>query len=150
MFLSYLGLSLTSCPDKWYSFDDYCYFKHDSFPTNNGTSWNDSRSACRNLEADLISITSQAEHQFIMNHIANNQHYWVGYTDEGQEGKWIWSDNTSSKFTKWRTMSNEPNNLGGNENCAVVLRDCQENGEWIDVSCAKKYAYICKQQKGMI
>ena len=144
----HLGLPLSYCSDKWHSFDDYCYFKHDVFPANSGTSWNESRSACLSLGADLSSVTSQAEHQFMMDHFMNNQYYWIGYTDQEHEGKWIWSDGSSAKFTKWRKSTYEPNNKG-NEDCACAQKKCPWNGDWNDAPCADKFGYICKRRKGI-
>ena len=110
-------------------------------------SWNDSRLACQSYGGDLVSIKDQAEQTFLVNRFTlsqRRQYYWIGLTDEGHEGDWDWSDNSSSNFTNWRTSAGEPNNRGGNENCAEMIYD----GLWNDNNCARKFAFICKIREG--
>ena len=66
---------------------------------------------------------------------------WIGLTDEGHEGKWTYvGTNTSAWYTNWRRT--QPNNLGGVENCAVLLIP---TGFWNDKRCFQKSPYICQR-----
>jgi hypothetical protein len=63
---------------------------------------------------------------------------YIGFTDVGHEGDFVWMDGTPNNFQAWRY--GEPNNSGGNENCAEL----QSNGGWNDVNCGTaEVAYFC-------
>ena len=52
-----------------------------------------------------------------------------------QEGQWVWeSSKRPLTFTNW--LSGEPNNAGGNENCADV--DFSNNHQWVDIQCERR------------
>ena len=147
LLILFIGLVLSACPTGWDSFNGYCYYKHDVTPILSGMSWNDSRLACQSYGGDLVSITSQAEQTFLVNHYTpgqRRQFYWIGFTDQAREGNWKWSDGSSASYTNWRTASGEPNNWGGNENCAETTND----GKWNDNNCERKFAFICKKREG--
>lgn len=64
---------------------------------NTGSTWHDARVACEEKGGHLAIITSQDEEDFIENLIGDNKsgdiyHYWLGATDEQQEGAWTWLD----------------------------------------------------------
>ena len=58
MYISYI---LDECAEDWTSYDDYCYRY---FPT--GKTWKDARKHCLELEADLVSIHSDEETDFML------------------------------------------------------------------------------------
>ena len=66
---------------------------------------------------------------------------YIGATDEGQEGNWVWLDGSQFQFRNWKR--GEPNNvhqLDMDENCAVL----KIGGFWNDVICNRHIAgYIC-------
>ncbi|MDC0710701.1 CotH kinase family protein [Stigmatella sp. ncwal1] len=63
--------------------------------------------------------------------------WWVGLSDEAEEGTFAWSDKTSINFTLWATS--EPNNQN-NEDCVQLYG---EAGTWNDVTCAGTASYVC-------
>lgn len=69
----------------------------------------------------------------------------IGYTDEAEEGNWQWVDGSSSTYTNWDSISNEPNNYGGNENCAIMWNRHNDNGNWNDEKCfVIRIPFFCK------
>ena len=64
----------------------------------------------------------------------------TGHTDIKVEGEWV-LHNTSDKMSWQNWNSGEPNNLGGNEDCAVMIQDTLKIN---DDSCHKPFVSICK------
>jgi len=69
--------------------------------------------------------------------ISKNQDIWIGFTDETDEGTFVWSDGTEVDYTNW--SGGEPNNWSGDEDCTVV----RSNGSWNDLSCTRQAAFVC-------
>ncbi|XP_058636711.1 C-type lectin LmsL-like [Onychostoma macrolepis] len=103
-------------------------------------SWRDALNYCRLFHTDLATIENQAENtklkQLLLN--SNVESAFMGlYRDS-----WKWSDQSSSVFTAWGTQ--EPNNGGGGEYCALL--DLLYN-LWNDVSCSMKLKFLCGTAK---
>ncbi len=55
--------------------------------------WSEASSKCRSIGGDLVSIGDKEEQEFIQtNVIPEKDHYWIGFTDEDNEGVWQWTD----------------------------------------------------------
>ena len=67
----------------------------------------------------MLLYHSFEENQFVSNLIPGEQ-FWIGYTDELQEGEFSWVDNMENNFTNWAPT--EPSNSGptGNEDYALI------------------------------
>ncbi|XP_043935054.1 CD209 antigen-like protein E [Protopterus annectens] len=64
------------------------------FFSNQTLNWSDSRNACLSMMADLVVINNEAEQIFLKNSssISNGGAFWIGFTDQKEEGKWCWVD----------------------------------------------------------
>ncbi|KAI9539793.1 hypothetical protein NQZ68_001725 [Dissostichus eleginoides] len=80
-----------SCPMFWYSFNNRCY-KYIATDMD----WADAELHCLSEGANLVSIHSKAEHEFVRSLIKNfdpaEGYTWIGLSDVHKEGKWMWSD----------------------------------------------------------
>ena len=65
--------------------------------------------------------------------------YWVGASDSEVEGQWRWVDASSVTADVW--SSGEPNNGGGNEDCATVYSNSKKMN---DARCSRQFGYICQ------
>ena len=112
-------------------------------------SWADASASAAALGGYLVTITSQAENDFITNnvvagHLASGFNAaFIGASDAGHEGVWQWATGPEQNTTFWNGAANgtsangqyahwssgEPNNAGGAENYAVMGSD----GAWVDV-----------------
>lgn len=98
--------------------------------------WESAQTECENLNANLVTIRSQAVQDEI-NSLTSAQ-IWLGFKrDSSNEFKWISGDNVD--FTNWG--SNQPDNAGDVENCVEKNQEHQ----WNDISCNNgNNEYICE------
>ncbi|XP_032223331.2 SCO-spondin isoform X3 [Nematostella vectensis] len=132
-----------ACDNGWITQEgsSFCYLS-----SKTRTTWQDSKLQCNAMNADLVTIDSQREQNFVRT-VARGSFVWLGFTDLRTEGRWIWESShveTPNSFTNW--ARGEPSNGGGRkaENCAVM----KPNGEWNDYPCSGyQLNYICKKKK---
>ena len=67
----------------------------------------------------------------------NLSHIWIGGNDKDEEGTWKWADGNPFEFTFWG--SEEPNSLGGNEDCMVHgWKSSRYENMWNDLPCTTR------------
>ncbi|XP_034561087.1 lactose-binding lectin l-2-like [Notolabrus celidotus] len=125
------------CPMFWYNFNGRCYKYISTHMT-----WADAELHCLSQGANLVSIHSQAENDFVKTLIKNFDHAqgwtWIGLSDIHKEGRWMWSDGCLARFFFWG--AGEPNNLG-NEDCVHTSH------RWNDCACSSRYPSVCASRK---
>lgn len=87
------------------------------------------------LGANLVSIQSGAENACILSSLnAMNQTgvIWIGFSDEVQEGTFVWYDQSPITYTNW--APGEPNQ-SGNEDCVQIYPTGANPGTWNDLPC---------------
>ncbi|XP_021560849.1 CD209 antigen-like protein E isoform X1 [Neomonachus schauinslandi] len=121
------------CPWKWELFQGSCYF----FSQTQNV-WKDAISACQNLRAQLVIISSTEEQKFLKSwNTRNNQRTWIGLSDHHNEGSWKWVDNSPLQLSFWK--EGEPNNHG-DEDCVELYSD-----GWNDNRCSVENFWTCKK-----
>ncbi|KAJ8040179.1 Perlucin [Holothuria leucospilota] len=70
------------------------------------------------------------------------QRWWIGLTDKDSEGVWKWY-NVSTNYTNWG--DGQPSNNGGEENCVEINKDENDHVYWNDISCSRKFWFICEK-----
>ncbi|CAB1338813.1 unnamed protein product [Coregonus sp. 'balchen'] len=127
----------TACPPGWSSFNNRC-FKY--FATQ--LDWADAESYCVNQGANLVSVNSKGEFDFVKNLIHGfdpaESFTWIGLSDLHKEGRWMWSDGSKLVDTFWSPK--EPTNGDGMENC-VHTNNLKEK-LWNDVFCSRNNTWI--------
>ncbi|MBR0248167.1 MAG: putative Ig domain-containing protein, partial [Synergistaceae bacterium] len=94
----------------------------------------EARAFCEAQGGYLCTITSQEEQTAVYNFLKTNgytESYWLGGTDHGHEGKWIWVNGEEWSYSNWR--SGEPNNgLGRGQDYTAILMGSGWDGKWDD------------------
>merc|ERR1719470_140323 len=99
---------LGTCPDGWINADYLgCFFFDNSKPDRH-LNWLEAMDACDNLGGYLAEIQSEEQANFIASialveeSLTGVDSWWLGLTDMGHEGRWIWGHTISdSVFTNW-------------------------------------------------
>ncbi|XP_078374837.1 uncharacterized protein LOC144658301 [Oculina patagonica] len=121
--------------------------------------WSNAQARCRSLGAELVKIESAVENKFLKSTFfalsagSFGVTYWIGLSDQVEEGKWMWTDGSLlANYTNWG--NNNPNNYGGNQNCGhMSIGDFEIghhtfygfHGEWNDLECDFELGYICEK-----
>ncbi|VDH95787.1 C-type lectin domain family 10 member A [Mytilus galloprovincialis] len=132
------------CPDGWREYKNHCYFF-----SSEKKSWHEAEGKCRKMGGYLVKVTSSAENSWLVNTITSKkviqQNYWIGAADF-KETEWTWViDLSKLRYSNWN--SGQPNNAGGNEDCAHFYKPF--NYKWNDMPCNYTGGgYICESENG--
>ncbi|XP_006177629.1 CD209 antigen [Camelus dromedarius] len=135
--LTWMNATLASlchpCPWNWEVFQGNCYL----FSWTQ-SDWKSAVSACRNIKAQLVIVSSAEEQKFLKFwYVRNNKPTWIGLSDHHNEGSWRWLDNSSLQLSFWK--DGEPNNHG-DEDCVEL-----HNDGWNDGRCVTEHSWICEK-----
>ncbi len=98
-----------------------------------GVTWVNANAAATRAGWYLATVTSAAEHNFIVANIlsggstTDRSHYWIGGTDAELEGDFRWVNGDAWGYTNW--WAGEPNNLGNED---YVAYDYRNGWAWND------------------
>ncbi|MEM1322126.1 MAG: lectin-like protein [Bacteroidota bacterium] len=103
-------------------------FNNSKYFCSNGNdfTWRQARDLVAANGGHLAVINDAQENEYLRTRILNHD-AWIGYTDEANEGHFVWVTGDNPGYTNWR--SGEPNNNGGDEHYARLLKD---SGKWTD------------------
>ncbi len=124
----------------------YCYEEE--------LSWKDAQNACETMGGHLATITSEEESMFIIDLIQSGEKYayWLGGTDEKEEGVWKWITDEAWSYENW--ISGQPDNHSdvnkNTENYLAIERykkawnDVQNLGDPAGNNSLERTGYICE------
>jgi len=129
----------------------YCYY-------DDSLTWLEAKEACEGKGGYLATITASDENTFISNMIqsGNKYFYWIGGSDELQEGQWEWITEENWGFENWfpRQPDNHSDINGMTENYLAMERivkkwnDLQNSGDLAGDCALKNAGYICEWSGG--
>ncbi|XP_062291189.1 macrophage mannose receptor 1 [Scomber scombrus] len=131
------------CLPFWIPYGRHCYSVYNG---PQGFSWPDSRTICQSANADLASIHSRAEVEFIRSiNVTKRHNLWIGLTRDSSFG-WGWTDKTSLGFINWAqgepNLAFHPGDVA-EENCVEMYND----GRWNDNNCLQKRGFVCRHRQ---
>jgi hypothetical protein len=110
---------------------------HSYFLTPTPMSWHDAQAYAVSQGGNLVTIRSQAEHDWVHNTFRplriRDDNLWIGLTDEVVEGEWRWASGEAVTYTNW--FVGEPNNAPvspAGEDYAVLYEQISAAGQWND------------------
>ncbi|KAI7789584.1 ladderlectin-like isoform X1 [Triplophysa rosa] len=140
LFLVFSGENAAAedCKFGWTPFGVEC-FKF--FPE--AVDWVTAEKNCQSLDANLASVRSKAQNEFLLSLVPANTNVWIGGHDAEMEKQWLWTDGSPFDYTNW--CNTEPNNKDGSEHCLEL--NWTKNRCWNDGTCATLKGYICAQNR---
>jgi len=99
---------------------------------NNASSWTVAQTEAQSLGGNLVTINDAAEQQWLIDQFDVDTYYWIGLTDQDQEGTFQWISGEASAYRNWHM--NEPNSSTADEDfVAMNWFDSTTPGEWVDL-----------------
>lgn len=91
--------------------------------------WHDCEDVAVSEGAHLVTINSEEEQVWLNNTFGmSNWHAWIGFTDELEEGNWVWISGEPVTYTNW--LPGEPNNA---YECGEDYAHLGSGGQWNDL-----------------
>jgi hypothetical protein len=119
------------------TFERHCY-RFGEYET-----WPEARQTCLDLGMYLVTVTSQAEMNFLRqlrDEVAYDAYFWIGLNDLETEGQFVWDNGEPLGYTSWG--GGQPDDYGGAEDCVTVFR---ANIAWYDYPCDHHNVTVCEQ-----
>ena len=118
--------------------------------------WHAAKERCEAMGGHLVTITTKEENDFIKDEVlkGGSLYYWLGATDEENEGTWNWVTGEPWSYTRWRL--GQPDNSKNSEHYLMMYRHSDSfnsnlNGMWNDenVDCSEavdldRQGFICE------
>ncbi|XP_035754330.1 CD209 antigen-like protein A [Egretta garzetta] len=122
------------CSVGWKIFEKSCY----SFSTEM-MSWSDAKETCIDQGAHLVTVNSEPEQEFLKSNINSSSTYWLGLTDQVEEGNWVWANGEQTSISYWNTWKKDKDK--DQKDCGSIGPD----GIWNDDRCSHFNHWICEK-----
>ena len=135
-----------SCLGDWEEEGDRCYL-WPLFRSN----WREADEYCMKEGGHLASVTNMKIHNYIQSKVTIGQihtYFWIGGTDQAQEGDWRWTDGSPWNFTMWGP--GQPDNWlpwghDEDEDCLQINFEWHSKSGWNDIKCNTQIEFVCSQ-----
>jgi len=116
---------------------------HKYMAVRNPCRWAEAKKACEDMGGHLLIIDTQEEQNALVAMLVRagmgRDNFWIGATDEIEEGAWTWVDGSPVAYSNWNPR--EPNNYGGEHYAEMAVGD---GGRWNDLSLSLTRWFICE------
>ncbi|KAF4077177.1 hypothetical protein AMELA_G00205040 [Ameiurus melas] len=141
---------LCDTANQWEQFGSNCYKLHHTLRK----SWISARSECLKEGADLVSIESAEEEQYVLGLDPSVYDLWLGYSTlkctsiscqvQPNSTTFSWSDAATFTYTHW---AQEQPDLTDKQNglCAGLIKSGDVYGKWRTHLCRSEHPYACKK-----
>ncbi|XP_019645066.1 PREDICTED: C-type lectin lectoxin-Lio2-like, partial [Branchiostoma belcheri] len=140
------------CQSGWSEYNNYCYklFK-------DKVDWSTANGKCKQHGANLASVTSADENNFVARLISDGYiRHLVYFGLKRTGGRWEWTDGSPLSYTNW--APNEPGknfmgktgycgNMYSKDDSNMWIRAEGKKGQWNDHVCSWELPYVCKTPK---
>merc|ERR1712240_327418 len=140
------------CPEGWVNSIEGCFL----FYYHKYVNWHEAQYECEKVggflaepktqqQVDMLKSIAFLEDSLVDPWDKPNGTWWIGLTDQGHEGRWIWQHDTEDAYNTdwiWGCPVNGVNNL----DCAMMEKNFQ--CQWRDALCDRNYAApICQRDQ---
>lgn len=137
------GIPTPQCDEGWVFNAGFCY----QF-IKMRLLFSTAQSKCGEMNAYLAEVTSTAEERFIRSELvkierSDDHTYRLGGKRDRSSDTWVWS-RTGLTFGYSNWSPDEPNNIGGEEDC--VYMDGNHGYKWNDAPCSWTEYAICQKR----
>jgi len=136
------------CPPGWVDSIEGCFYFHYT----QALTWTDAQYECERLggflaeprteeQGDLLKSLAFVEDAFV-----RVESWWIGLTDQGHEGRWIWQHEAENAiYTDW--VPGSPSHGVNDADCAVMQQ--RDEYRWSDTDCTDtRAAPVCQRERG--
>lgn len=110
----------------------------------NPETWEDAKLICENLGYHLVTISSYDENIFIEG-ITQGETSWIGFTDQLEEGNWVWVTGEPVTFTSWN--EGQPDDWGEGEDYGLFEGSEFWNDVGLDQGIEPQAPYVCESSQ---
>ena len=144
LFVIFLPAAITQCDEGWTYFDDQCYLIVEEHKY-----WDDAYDHCQQEQAYLIEILSNAEFDFVQNHLLHGYQYntcfWnAGYLDKSDCSD-VWRYHYSGESVPWNYWGlGQPSYMRTNY-CITMTMNGLQLGFYVQ-DCRDQYCqFVCEK-----
>ncbi|KAM9308126.1 macrophage mannose receptor 1 [Gastrophryne carolinensis] len=139
------------CPTDWLAYDKQCYRIYGK-EEGEIADWDAARSACMQMQGNLVSIPNDVAHAFLTYHLKGfKTDFWIGMNDRNQEHKFLWTDQRPVYFTSWAKGHPSGSHAYAHDDdtdcVAIKGGTAMDAGSWVEEDCTQKKGYICQKSK---
>ena len=100
-----------------------------------GMPWDEAKAYCENLGGYLAVVTSEDERDFVAGLLDSHSRnfYWLGGTDEEEEGVWKWVTGEAWSYSDWDLGQGQPDNHSAIDNVHENYLSINYRNRWNDV-----------------
>ncbi|MBN1124735.1 MAG: hypothetical protein JXA82_07000 [Sedimentisphaerales bacterium] len=112
--------------------------------------WHLARDYAEKVGGHLVTINNEAENEWLVVQFGEGVEYWIGLTDELEEGKWVWMTGEPVDYVNW--APGEPDNFLKKQHY-VMFNDTKphrnqvEPGKWNDIVSNEVHIGIIEKEK---
>ncbi len=117
-------------------------FKNSEYFLTTPDTWTNAQAQAQVAGGNLVTVNNLEEHQFLLNTFGDSESFWIGFTDQDEEGVFEWVSGEPVTFTNW--VLDEPNNFDENENYTAMNQHVP--GGWNDVDGTEAFQGIIEVQ----
>ncbi|XP_058602318.1 C-type lectin domain family 9 member A isoform X2 [Onychostoma macrolepis] len=133
------GVQCTPCPQEWIQNGSSCYYFHKNQPWK---TWTMSQEYCKGYGAQLATIDSVEEQEFINQHTTSYYDayhgYWIGLSEKS-ETAWVWTTRAKLEGGFWISGPSE-----GYMDCVLSMTSKNPLKSWISTRCHMYNRWICE------
>ncbi|WP_017318851.1 lectin-like protein [Mastigocladopsis repens] len=105
-------------------------FNGSTYSLTTTTTWTNAQAQAQAAGGSLVTVNDINEHNFLLSAFGTTESFWIGFTDQDEEGVFEWISEEPVIFKNW--VLSEPNNYDGSEDYTAMNQHTA--GGWNDLN----------------